>query len=390
MSNETSLLCSKALALSGYVRISPSNPKAGDTVVISWNFNSSGNQVKAVKVSIKGSSFLLGGGGGYSNSSAPLEGSCTLYPPSSGVYICNFTGINHRPTDYTYRGYSENFSIQPCPVTRITTKANEYEVIIGYGKEWIDYKTYPEYAEDKRVRFTVEDINIAKASTLAYNGDIYVEGVSCGTTRLIISLIDDPSVKKIVTIRVKGAINDSGKIAKIPDKTYTGKAIKPALSVTYNGTKLKEGTDYKVTYKNNTKVGKATVTVTGIGDYIGTISKTFKIIPKSTTLSTLKPGSKQITATWKKQATQITGYQIQYSTSKAFKNAKLITLKSPSTVKYTLKKLTSNKLYYVRVRTYKTVGSVKYYSAWSKALNTRTKKVVNSQNTLHNGCGNGI
>ena len=66
-----------------------------------------------------------------------------------------------------------------------------------------------------------------------------------------------------------------------PDQFYTGEEVKP-YSGTWNAKgdwgKLKEGVDYAVTYENNTKIGTATATITGIGKYSGTITKTFKII----------------------------------------------------------------------------------------------------------------
>lgn len=56
--------------------------------------------------------------------------------------------------------------------------------------------------------------------------------------------------------------------------TYTGSPITPAVSVTLkNGTQLIEGTDYTLAYTNHTNAGTATVTVTGIGNYIGTAKK---------------------------------------------------------------------------------------------------------------------
>jgi Fibronectin type III domain. len=84
--------------------------------------------------------------------------------------------------------------------------------------------------------------------------------------------------------------------------------------------------------------------------------------------------SKGFTAAWTKQATQTTGYQIQYSLSSTFASGNKTALITPNT---TLSKkitgLTAKKKYYVRVRTYKTVGSTKYYSAWSKAVAVTTK-----------------
>ncbi len=59
--------------------------------------------------------------------------------------------------------------------------------------------------------------------------------------------------------------------------TYTGEAIRPAVTASYDGVELKKGTDYKVSYKNNVNAGKATVTIKGKGDYTGTKTLTFKI-----------------------------------------------------------------------------------------------------------------
>ncbi|MCR5667346.1 MAG: MBG domain-containing protein [Eubacterium sp.] len=59
--------------------------------------------------------------------------------------------------------------------------------------------------------------------------------------------------------------------------TYDGKAKKPTVTVKSGSTTLKNGKDYKISYKNNVNVGKASVVVTGKGNYSGTITKTFTI-----------------------------------------------------------------------------------------------------------------
>ncbi len=69
-------------------------------------------------------------------------------------------------------------------------------------------------------------------------------------------------------------------ISSIPDYEYTGSPITPSVIVSSNAA---EGEDYTVTYSNNTKVGTAAVTITGIGNYHGTLTKTFNIIGKSFT-----------------------------------------------------------------------------------------------------------
>ena len=63
----------------------------------------------------------------------------------------------------------------------------------------------------------------------------------------------------------------------IANRVYSGKAQTPALTVKYGETALKKDTDYTLKYANNVKVGAATVTVTGKGDYTGTKRLTFKI-----------------------------------------------------------------------------------------------------------------
>ena len=139
---------------------------------------------------------------------------------------------------------------------------------------------------------------------------------------------------------------------------------------------MKSGTDYTVAYsnKNSKKVGQYTVTITFKGNYTGTKKLTYKINPKGVSLKKLTKGSKQFKATWGKNTTETTGYQIEYSTNKNFKSGnKKVTIKKNKTTSTTVKKLKKNKKYYVRIRTYKTVSGKKYYSGWSKVLNVKTK-----------------
>ena len=74
-------------------------------------------------------------------------------------------------------------------------------------------------------------------------------------------------------------------IAPIPDQTYTGSGITPALSVTYGVTPLVAGIDYTVGYLNNISVGTATATITGAGSYSGTKSASFNIVKATPTVS---------------------------------------------------------------------------------------------------------
>ena len=162
--------------------------------------------------------------------------------------------------------------------------------------------------------------------------------------------------------------------------TYNGKVQKPSVTVKNSkGKTLKYGTDYTVTYPKGMKnVGKYTVKVTLKGNYSGSKSMTYNINPKGTSVSKVTAAKKGFKVTWKKQAAQTTGYQVQYSTSSKFKSAKTVTISKNKTTSKSVSKLSAKKKYYVRVRTYKTVKiggkSVKLYSGWSKAKSVTTKK----------------
>ena len=80
----------------------------------------------------------------------------------------------------------------------------------------------------------------------------------------------------VISIKYAKIIQDSW-IQNIAAVTYNGSAQKPSVVVKDGETVLEEGVDYTVSYSNNTNAGTATVTVTGIGNYSGTASKTFTI-----------------------------------------------------------------------------------------------------------------
>ena len=155
--------------------------------------------------------------------------------------------------------------------------------------------------------------------------------------------------------------------------TYDGKAKTPAVTVKDANGNVIASTNYTVAYSNNKKVGTATVKVTGIGSYTGTKSATFKINPKKTSISKIQATSKGFKVTWKKQATQTTGYQVRYSTSSKFTSATTVKLSKNTTTSKSVTKLSANKKYYVQIRTYKTVGGKTFYSGWSSSVIVTTK-----------------
>ncbi len=160
---------------------------------------------------------------------------------------------------------------------------------------------------------------------------------------------------------------------------YDGKAKIPSVTVKDSAGAVVDAGSYTVTCSANKNVGQASVTVTFLGNYGGSITKTFTIVPKGTSLSKLTAGKKGFSAKWKKQSSQTSGYEIQYSTSGKFtkKTTGTTTVKKSGATSAKVKKLKAKKKYYVRIRTFKTVKiggkTEKLYSDWSKTKSVKTK-----------------
>ena len=160
---------------------------------------------------------------------------------------------------------------------------------------------------------------------------------------------------------------------------YDGKEKKPSVKVTDSSGKVIPASNYKITYPSGSKaVGRYAVKVDFKGNYSGSMTKTFDIVPKATKLKSVKtPKKKSIAIKWSKVA-GVTGYEVQVSTSKSFK--KKVNSYTASS-KYTagnINKLKGNTKYYIRMRTFRTVKyggkEVKLYSDWCKAKSIKTKK----------------
>lgn len=163
---------------------------------------------------------------------------------------------------------------------------------------------------------------------------------------------------------------------KSSNVAYTGKALKPKVTVTDAAGATIASKYYTVTYKNNKEIGKATITVKGKAGYKGSKSISFNIVPaKVKSVSSVKASKKKVlTVKWKKVA-KCDGYEIQASTSKDFsKGIKKATAKGATKLTADVKGLKGNTSYYVRVRAYKKVKGKTYYSDW-----TKFKKVVKTK-----------
>ena len=279
----------------------------------------------------------------------------------------------------------------------ITDKAASIGVKGSKHKECTVCKKVLETAEIPALsRISISKASVTlSTSTYAYDGKAKKPGVTVklngkalkNGTDYIVSYSNNTKVGT-ATVKITGKGNYTGSISKtfkiknnfkkatisgISNKSYTGKNITQSITVKYNGKTLKNGTDYTVSYSNNKSIGTATVKIAGKGSYTGTITKTFKINPAKQAIQKLTAKSKAFFVDWAQKGSA-TGYEIQYATNSKFTSAKKVTITNNKTDKTTISKLSGNKKYYVRVRSYTTVKGTKYYGAWSASKSVTTKK----------------
>ena len=106
-----------------------------------------------------------------------------------------------------------------------------------------------------------------KAASIGVKGSKHKE---CTVCKKVLETAEIPALSRISISKASVTLSTS-------TYAYDGKAKKPGVTVKLNGKTLKNGTDYTVSYSNNTKVGTAKVTITGKGNFTGSVSKTYSI-----------------------------------------------------------------------------------------------------------------
>ena len=126
---------------------------------------------------------------------------------------------------------------------------------------------------------------------------------------------------------------------------------------------------YHNTYKNNTKVGKATMTITAQGNYKGELTKTFVVKPGKATVTSLKAGKKKATVKIK-SIPGATTYKIAYK--QRGNGYKYKTVKTTSLSK-TITGLKSGKVYKVKVLAFTKIDGKTYYTGYSTIKTVKVK-----------------
>ena len=162
---------------------------------------------------------------------------------------------------------------------------------------------------------------VDKTASIGVKGSKHKE---CTVCKKVLETAEIPALSRISISKASVTLSTS-------TYAYDGKAKKPGVTVKLNGKTLKNGTDYTVSYSNNTKVGTAKVTITGKGNYTGSISKTYSIKNnfKKATISgisnksyTGKNITQSITVKYNGKALKKgTDYTVSYSNSKSIGTA---------------------------------------------------------------------
>ena len=317
-----------------------------------------------------------------------VERSFKITPDENGMYVCYFAENNETYLETTFKGKK----VEPEVVIDGLVQGKDYTVTYVNnekpGEARAELTGIGNYKGSETLYFTIYG-KLPAVDPIAdqtYTGKeltpaIVIPGLKAGEDYYM--YYEDNQYPGVATVTIygtgyyKGTATIHFKIIKKTEKfvsnvklnrtsyTYTGKSIRPSVTVTVNGKKIGANA-YKLYYKNNKNSGIGTVQVRGIGKY-SRINKTltFKILPPKTLLTGLKKANRSFTASWKKNI-QATGYQIQYAADSRFtKERKTVTVGKQSATRYKISGLKNKKTYYVRIRSYKRVGKKVLYSSWS-------------------------
>lgn len=166
-----------------------------------------------------------------------------------------------------------------------------------------------------------------------------------------------------------GTISMSLKISNIPNQIYQGYDVAPSVTVTNGGTVLTEGTDYTVTYQNNSGIGTATVNVFGAGIYDGYINltKTFNIVPDTVqNMQISEAGTNTVDLSWS-PVSGVDGYIVQI-----LKNGKWVSVGNFVGTSAQISGLLPGSVNYVHIAAYASSNGKTYIGNYNTAVKIET------------------
>ncbi len=157
-------------------------------------------------------------------------------------------------------------------------------------------------------------------------------------------------------------------------KPYTGKVVKPPVSVKYHGATLRKGIDYELTYKNNKNIGAAAILIKGKGKYTGTKKLKFCIVPEKPIVTKAENSGKgAVTLKWKRNK-NVSGYYIYRSMKKNSGYVKIEDISNNKTVSFKDSNLRKGSVYYYKIQSYKKKKGWVYNGFSSKGKAVKIKR----------------
>ncbi len=284
---------------------------------------------------------------------------------------CTYTGTAQTPgvtvkdgattlkngTDYTV-SYANNTKVGTATVT-ITGKGNytgSRSLTFAITAKNISACTVSKIANELYTGKVLKpSLTVKDGGTTLKNGTdytvSYANNTKVGTATVMITGKGNYTGSRSLTFAIMAKNISACTVSKIANELYTGKALKPSLTVKDGGTTLKKDTDYTISYADNKKAGKATVTVTGKGNYTGSKTVNFTIIKIVSGVKAASAGYNSVNVSWKK-VSGVAGYKVYRAGSKNGSYKCVKTVKGDENTNYKDGKLTTGKTYYYQVRPY--------------------------------------
>lgn len=154
-------------------------------------------------------------------------------------------------------------------------------------------------------------------------------------------------------------------------RSYTGRWVKPNVTLKVGKVKLKKNRDYTLVYRNNLQIGKASVVIREMGNFTGKKTITFKIVPQTPKIQKLKKNKKSFVITYS-SGKMVHGYRMEVSTASSFaaKKTQKYILNGNRFEACGLKKGT----YYIRVKAYYSKKGKRYESGYTSKRKIKIKK----------------
>ncbi|MCC8140076.1 MAG: YDG domain-containing protein [Lachnospiraceae bacterium] len=185
----------------------------------------------------------------------------------------SLTALKAGETSLTATVFGENIEI---PITVTSSASSGFTVTLAQ-----DSYTYDGTAKEPDLEVSSNGVKLTAGTDYTVS---YVDNVNAGEAKVTVTGTGDYEGEYCETaFEICAADISVCEVSDVDAMTYTGSALKPDITVKYGSKVLTADTDYILSCENNTNVGTATVTITGIGNYSGTVTENFTINPKTIT-----------------------------------------------------------------------------------------------------------